>query len=361
MGFPPYGTTVPDLNPYQFNFNGLTFGGISADDTYPLASAGVTGLGLPKFVTGDVQRPLTSGELAGIDLSPGRDIIAQIVIVEDDAGDFDDALQALAAIMAPQGATETPLFFQTGGGTTFACMARPRNFTYTRDFNVVEVNAAIVTMQFHATDWRWYATPTQQVSGEQAQVFATIVLGGTAYINPIIGVTAGDDGSTPVILIGQGVAIVSIIGDGTTATVTTSTPHGLTGNDTNVIIVGNTESAFNNETPFTVTSPTTFTFPSSTVATGTGGVVEIGTPINISFETLTMNPGDTLVVDTDSQTAVWVNDGTPQSAGSYINFSPPTWGPLVPGVVYVVNLIDYADGDDSTVFTFTYAVAFAAI
>ena len=97
------------------------------------------------------------------------------------------------------------------------------------------------------------------------------------------------------------------------------------------------------------------------MTTGTGGVVEIGTPINIYFETLTMNPGDTLVVDTDSQTAVWVNDGTPQSAGSYIYFNPPAWGPLLPGGVYVVNLIDYADGDDSTVFTFTYAEAFVAI
>ena len=363
-GFVSPVTVVDDYN-YTFASNvetGTGTGGESMGGTYQTAEPnGITGLGTPKMTTGDTQRPLDSGEFAGDDVAPGRDVIVQVLVRAQTIEDFDAAILALAQIMIPQGNVESPLFFQKGGGITYAAMARPRNFTYVIDKNVIQVFAAVATLQFHMTDWRWYATPTQQVSGPAAQVFATIALGGNAYTNPSIGVTAGDDGSTPLILVWQGVEIVSIVGDGTTATVTTKTPHGLPGSNTTVTIVDNTESSFNNETAFTVTSPTTFTFPSGTMTTGTGGVVEIGTPINIYFETLTMNPGDTLVVDTDSQTAVWVNEGVPQSAGSYIYFNPPAWGPLLPGGVYVVNLIDYADGDDSTVFTFTYAEAFVAI
>jgi len=65
--------------------------------------------------------------------------------------------------------------------------------------------------------------------------------------------------------------ISSIVGNGTTATVTASTPFQNVENGDQVQIIGNSNSNFNGYFAVTVTGPSTFTFASTTNATGTGG------------------------------------------------------------------------------------------
>jgi len=65
--------------------------------------------------------------------------------------------------------------------------------------------------------------------------------------------------------------ITNIVGNGTTATVTASTPFQNVENGDIVQIIGNSNSNFNGDFAVTVTGPSTFTFASTTNATGTGG------------------------------------------------------------------------------------------
>ena len=67
-------------------------------------------------------------------------------------------------------------------------------------------------------------------------------------------------------------AITSIVGTGTTATVTLSTAYNPYTSGQVVVITGNSVSSFNGSFTITSVGTTTFTFASSTSATGTGGV-----------------------------------------------------------------------------------------
>lgn len=193
MGFVPYGTTWPSLDPYQFSYLGVKFGGIDPTQGYRLAQpGGIVGLGVPKFLSGDVQRPLNNGEFAGYDLAGGRDLIISNIVRADTVTDFESAILALSAIMLPQGNVESPLFFRRGGSTVYAIMCRPRNFTYPLDHIAVQTFATTATMQFHATDWRIY-TETQLVNnaftGTPSSV--PVSLGGAVPCNPIFLIQGG--------------------------------------------------------------------------------------------------------------------------------------------------------------------------
>ena len=86
-------------------------------------------------------------------------------------------------------------------------------------------------------------------------------------------------------------SIQNIVGDGTTATVTTYLPHGFSTGEVSSIS-GNTVTAFNSAYTVTVTGLVTFTFASSYSGTGTGGgaigdgsnVLTVRRNIVISFE-----------------------------------------------------------------------------
>ena len=199
MPIVPYGTSVPTLSAWQLSFEGLTFGGISGN--YQLAANGVQGLGLVGLNTGDAARPLASGEFPGYDAAGGRDIIVQLVVSGATPAAVDANILALAAVMQPQQTVEYPLFIKKGGSTTYAVMVRPRKFTYNADYQYVQTYFTIATIQFHATDWRVYATPTQQASSAFSATPATVAVavdGGVA-VNPIIVVNAGAAGCAPLI------------------------------------------------------------------------------------------------------------------------------------------------------------------
>lgn len=205
MPFVPYGTSVPSLNAWQFSFEGLTFGGKSGN--YQLGPGGVQGLGLANIESGDVVRPLANGEFPGYDAASGRDIVIQLVVSGATPAAVDANILALAAVMQPQQTIEYPLFMQKGGGTTYAVMARPRKFAYSADYQYVQTFFTIATIQFHVTDWRIYTT-TQQASNTFSATAGNVscAVGGGVAVNPVIVVTAGSAGCSPVIGVASGVS-----------------------------------------------------------------------------------------------------------------------------------------------------------
>ena len=158
MSFPALTAEVPSLPVWGMSYAGLAFAGLKAGERYQLQSY-PTGLDIPSYLSGDVQRALDQGEYAGLDLSPGRDITVQQVVRGANARELDENRQTLAGVLGPQGSTEQPLFLQLASGL-FACMARPRKHAFVTDVNVVFGHGVVVSTLFHATDPRWYTAPT---------------------------------------------------------------------------------------------------------------------------------------------------------------------------------------------------------
>lgn len=159
MPFPSPSLTPPTLANYQLWFGGLAFGGVNRLSAYSLQSL-PTGLDVPAYISGDSQRPIDQGEFAGIDLSPGRDITVTQTMIGATQAALEAARQQLSGVLAPAGAIEAPLYIQLASGL-FACMARPRKHNFTLDNNMVQVLGGVATTLFHATDPRWYAIPTK--------------------------------------------------------------------------------------------------------------------------------------------------------------------------------------------------------
>ncbi len=86
---------------------------------------------------------------------------------------------------------------------------------------------------------------------------------------------------------------VSIVGNGTTATVVTTFDHGFVTSDS-VVISGVSPGGFNGTHTITKTNDTTFTFPSTVNATATiQGLIELGPP---EYELLLDDSGNQLLV-----------------------------------------------------------------
>lgn len=167
MSIPPYGYAQPTLTRHEASYQFVNFGGNVDGHAYHwVPQNALTGwFDIPPEVTGDVQKDLDQGELAGLDVLPGRDMIAQCIIaaglVNGASETFDVARQTLGGALSPAG--EQPLFFQLDTGL-WACMARPRNYACPYDFNFEQGNTAVATMKLHSTDPRWYLQPTLQTT-----------------------------------------------------------------------------------------------------------------------------------------------------------------------------------------------------
>jgi len=158
MPFPSPALSVPSLTTYELSYGGLKFGGIVAGSAYQLQRLG--GLDTPPIITADQQRALDQGEFAGLDLSGGRDIPIDLV-VRTDGTSLDHARRALGAVMTPQGATEAPLWLQLPSGT-FACMARPKKYSGPPvDVSSLVGGGGVANILMHATDPRWYSAPSK--------------------------------------------------------------------------------------------------------------------------------------------------------------------------------------------------------
>jgi hypothetical protein len=148
--------TPPTLEPWQFSYLGLAFGGV-AEGAYQLAEA-PQGLDQPAYITSNVQKALDHGEWEGVDLSPGRDVTMKQIVCPDGIS-LDHARQALAGVMVPQTAP-SPLYVKTAIGL-FACMARPEKHVYAIDTTTLVANATLPVSLFHAADPRLYAQPSK--------------------------------------------------------------------------------------------------------------------------------------------------------------------------------------------------------
>lgn len=182
MAFPASSVTVPTLNPFEYSFNGLTFGGIAKtsgvpSEFYPLVQA-PSGHDMPALRTGDVARPRDQGAFIGVNLLAARQIHVDLVVLPD-ATSLQHSLDTLMTALTPSGInaiTEYPLFFNAPNRGTTATMARCTKMTFPLDSSRVAPSAAgpagiiggnavdkgwvMAALEFTATDPRWYSTPT---------------------------------------------------------------------------------------------------------------------------------------------------------------------------------------------------------
>jgi hypothetical protein len=178
---PPVGYAQPTLQLHQLAYNAVAFAGNVAGSPYQAQA--MTGVfDQPSVASGDVQRDLDTGEFAGMDVSPGRDMTFQLV-VQTDGVSFDHARQALGGAFTVAGSIEEPLFLQLASGL-YACMARPRKYALPYDAGFEQAGRGIASIAMHATDPRWYLQPTAATTIAPNNT-ATITNSGYVEMRPV--------------------------------------------------------------------------------------------------------------------------------------------------------------------------------
>jgi Phage tail protein len=147
MSFPPYGTVVPSLQPYQFQFSSYVFG-----PNTPLELLKIEGIDLPAVRSGDSGRPRDQGEFVGLDLMAGR----EVTVVGELNIRTEHSWAELATATLPSGTIEKPLFLSLPGYPILAAMSRVRKRQMPVDIKFALGNLADVTLLFKASDPRWY-------------------------------------------------------------------------------------------------------------------------------------------------------------------------------------------------------------
>ncbi len=311
MAFPSPSLVVPTLDLWQLSYGGLTFGGVTPGTAYQLQTLNVD---MPDVTTGDVQRALDQGEFIGLDTLPGADItIVQAVTCGTPIGPAgatvtqQRALQAatleLGAVLGPGGVTEIPLWFQTPTGC-YARLCRARKHNCPIDINRVFAGTTIATSLLHSTDPRWYAAPSFSDS---------------------VGIPGAPGGGLPV---------------------APAVPWSLSSGSVGGLIDIINDGFFETRPVLTFTGPCT-----NPVAANTGlpGSPYVG--VN-----LTLNPGDTVVIDLDWQSVVYTTAGsTAGSPARYALMAGCTWWNLPPRVVSLIRFTS----SDTTAVTGTLTVAYA--
>ena len=194
----------------------------------------------------------------------GTSSIKQVVRAET-AQALDAARQALAGVLGPPGALESPLYVQLASGL-YACMARPRKHVAPFNSSSVigerqrQIGVEASTLFQRRTDPRWYLMPSKSTT--------------TGLVEPGAGLTPPV--TPPVLIAGGSGGLVEAVNAGT----------------------------FEMRPVFVVTGPC--------VGPRITNVSLPGAP-SIAFN-LTLNSGDTLTIDTDFQSVVLVSAGS--SVGS---------------------------------------------
>ena len=316
MSFPSPSLPAPALGLYQFSFNDLAFGGIVPSTPYQLKDIAIGGIDLSAIQSGDLQRPLDDGEFAGVDVAQGRDIPIDLTITADSTS-LDHARQALGGAFAPAGATEAPLFLTLPSGT-FATMCRPRKLAYAIDINTVLAKGTPANVLLHSTDPRWYASPSKSAT---TGLPSTTGPGGLAF--PVSFPASFGSGSVG--------GLLDVWNLGTVAMFPT------------LLFTG----------PCTNPSAANLSLP--------------GAPA-LTFD-ITLNAGDTLLVDTDFQTVTYTTAGsTAGSPRANTEAYGSTWWNLAPANgprgIGAANVIEFSTADPTAVagtLTVASADAYAAL
>jgi hypothetical protein len=311
MSFPSPSITPPVLADFQISYNGLKMGAGTA-----YAILGIEGLDLPTVRTGDIARPRTVGEFAGLDLLGGRDITLTLDSASDGVS-LQSALTKMAAatVPPPDGQTETPLWVKLPDLPQLVSMCRVRKRAIPIDLAWTTGSfAKSVIVGLHATDPRIYGPSA--VSSVALPAFS----GGLTF--PVtFNVTFG-----------------------------AASPYG----SMQVTNSGN----INCLPVITITGPVTT--PTVTNAT-TGESLTFYNPLQGAGYTL--NAGDTLTIDTDSHEVMFTASGSAVASsrrGWLVSGSQ--WFDLPPGLSF----IDFSSQDPSLpspapTCSIAYAPAFVSL
>ena len=296
MAFPAVGVVPPALAPYQFSYNGFVFGPNTA-----LELSKLEGLDLPNVRSGDQGRARDHGLFIGLDLLAGREVTltGELLTVNP------TAWPSFAGATVPGGVTETPLFVNLPAFGTLALMARVRKRSAPIDITAALGNLVSVSLMFSASDPRLYATPTQSATTQPPGTTAGFTFPLTFPVSFGGGVVSGS-------------LSINNAGDIETRPI------------------------------LTVTGPCTN--PSITNATAPGSP-------NLTFN-VSLNTGDTLVIDTDFHTATFYAAGsTIGSTRLYTLARGSTWFTLPPGF----NTLQFLSGDPTATGSLTCVWASAYI
>lgn len=152
------GGNPPALNPYQWWFNGVTFG-----DGTPYDITNVKGLDdLPDVPQPDLKIDRDLGDYMGAYFPKGREIIIACTVHDTSDATFRADLDNLAGATIPKPTTEQPLAFSLPGiaQTARESFVRSHHRAIPIDVNYVHWQAK-VEMSFYATDPRLYDVGTQ--------------------------------------------------------------------------------------------------------------------------------------------------------------------------------------------------------
>ncbi len=155
MSFPANGVSVPTLQPYQFSYQGYTFG-----PGTPLELTKIEGVDMPTVRNGDAGRPREPGRFVGLDALDGRDITLTGELLTTGSTAWLDLANATTA----GGTAEYPLYFNTNAWGTLVTMVRPRKRPMPIDVQAALGNLVSVVLGFSGSDPRWYTTPTNNPS-----------------------------------------------------------------------------------------------------------------------------------------------------------------------------------------------------
>jgi hypothetical protein len=153
--FPEAGVSIPALLPYQFWFNGFTFGPNTA-----LELKKINGMDMPTVRSGDSGRPRDHGLFVGLDVMGGRELTLEGDLSAHGTTTFVEAWQALSAATVPGGTVQAPLYFGLPGYGTLVTQARVRKRQMPIDITFSLGNLAGITLLFAASDPRAYGAPT---------------------------------------------------------------------------------------------------------------------------------------------------------------------------------------------------------
>lgn len=279
------------VSDFQWELNGLLMGDGTA---YNFKQ--VDGLDLPPMRTSDVPRSSDHGAWRGLNLSSERTITATVDVgPETTNAAFEADRLTLAAIMVPT-QTEVPLAFMRGG-VKYLVNVRPTRFamSQTKEY-MFRLPSAV--LELVASDPRIYALAQQTAS-----TTISVATGGLSTVFTTVLATSGSSAS----------GSVNVTNTGT----------------------------FGSRPVITLTGP-------SSGVLNTPQVTDITQGAYLSFPSLTLSPGDSLVIDTDARSIVL--NGTASRRGSLGAGS--TWFELPPGVAQT---IAFTGGDSSGTSTMSIA------
>ena len=296
MPFPSPSAFVPDLNDWQFYYNGVYMG-----EGTPYATLSITGLSASTIRSGDTGRELDQGEFMGIDLYGGRDVTISLWVGASGGESLQSLLSTLSGAFTVAGTTSTPFYFQLPSLPLLCVMLRPRKYATPIDLDYGAASVGKPQASLHGVDPRVYVAPTTAsvvdlsppVGGLTFPITFPVSFGGGAY-GEIDLDNSGDFEMRPVL---------------------------------------------------TITGPCTNPTVANDTITG-GPVLTFSNPAQTSF---TLNSGDTLAIDLDFQSVIYTPDGG--DTGSYVpGWVVPgsTWWNLIPGV----NEIQFGSSDAGMVAGF---------